>query len=61
MEISATPLPGYGDYFQQYLQHNYACIHVQWDVREDSVGDVAANTESGDTVGNLVNPASNNF
>ena len=34
MQISATPLPGYGHIYQQYLQHTYVYIHIQWDVRE---------------------------
>ena len=34
MQIFSTPLPGYAGVFQQYLQHIYMCIHIQWNVRE---------------------------
>ena len=34
MLISATLLPDYVHIFQEYLQHTYVCIDIQWDVRE---------------------------
>ena len=34
VQFSATPLPGYANIFQQYLQRSYVYTHVWWDVRE---------------------------
>ena len=34
VQISATPLLGLVNIFQQYLQHTYVSIHIGWNVRE---------------------------